>query len=81
MTVTLIPTLSFATEKTNETIESETNIVLEDAGDVATVVEDITGTSNIIEEVSETEQDFVLEGYFSEITIPEEGNGEIFLKV
>lgn len=37
MTVTLIPTLSFATEKANETIESETNIVLEDAGDVATV--------------------------------------------
>lgn len=80
MTVTLIPTLSFATEKTNETIESETNIVLEDAGDVATVVEDITGTSNIIEEVSETEQDFVLDGYSSEITIPEEGNGEIVFK-
>lgn len=80
MTVTLIPTLSFATEKTNETIESETNIVLEDAGAVATVVEDITGTSNIIEEVSETEQDFVLEGYSSEITIPEEGNGEIVFK-
>lgn len=80
MVVTLVPTFSFATEAGSGGIESEPEIVLENAEDVATVIEDTTGTSDFIEEVNETNQAYILKGYDSEISIPEEGNGEVILK-
>lgn len=39
MAVTLMPTLSFATETHNEPTKSDTEIALEDAEDIASVIE------------------------------------------
>lgn len=80
MTVTLMPTLSFATETHIDPTKSDTEIILEDAEDIASVIEDITGTSYVIDDINEENGEFVIDIYDTDITIPGDGNGEITIE-
>ena len=80
MAVTLMPTLSFATETHNEPTKSDTEIALEDAEDIASVIEDITGTSDVIDDIYEEDGEFVIDIDDTDITIPEDGNSEITIE-
>ena len=76
MAVTFIPTFAFAEEDVD--IQDETEIVLEEAEDVADFIEDAVGTDDVIDDIEE-EGDFIVKGEDCEIVMPKDGDGDVII--
>lgn len=79
MVVTFIPIFAFAGENSDATLQDEPAVVLDDAEAVADVIENVVGDNDVIDDV-EDEGDFVVEGEYSEIVIPEDASGEVTIE-